>query len=122
MNLKKMILFTEFMLMYLTSIVSYADERKVHLFPIVPINTDIEICRQYSDILKDKLQMTEIFTLFEVQDFSFEPGQFKNIIFSLKDAVTKTCKNKNINSAIYGTIEKKNSLLCILIRKYHAPS
>ena len=93
-------------------------ERKVHLFPIVPINTDIEICRQYSDILKDKLQMTEIFTLFEVQDFSFEPGQFKNIIFSLKDAVTKTCKNKNINSAIYGTIEKKNSLLFVNIYLY----
>ena len=50
---------------------SFAEGKKTYIFPIVPINSEIEFCREYTDILKQKLEKSDVFKIFLAQDFNF---------------------------------------------------
>lgn len=95
-----------------------AETKKVYLFKMSSINVKSEICREFTKSLKEKLIISEIFDVNEVDDFIYEGGDSKNIIFSLNKAVESECIKRNIKTAIYGYISKKSEWYDVYVVLY----
>ena len=97
-----------------------ADTRKVCLFPISSINVKPEICTEFTRSLKEKLIISEIFDVKDVKNFMFDASESRNVIFSLNRAVESECIKRNIKTAIYGYISKKDTWYDVYVVLYSA--
>lgn len=98
----------------------YSQERKIHVFPLIGLNCEPEIGTKYTGILFEKLQKTEIFDINKIEDFSLNNELSGDIFTSLKNSITTFCQEKNIKTAVYGYISKKQSWYDIKVVFYSA--
>ncbi|MFC1724708.1 hypothetical protein ACFL4T_03705 [candidate division KSB1 bacterium] len=86
-----------------------AQEKKVFLFPIVSETSASELSFKYTDLLKEKLIKAGAFEVEIIRDFKYELKENDTPYISVKNAVLEVCLQKNIQSAIYGYIIKKEN-------------
>ena len=80
----------------------FGSEKQVHLFPIISVNTDIQLTEKYSESLKEKLLKTEIFSIHFYKDFRYVPEGNSNIREEIKEAIKKESLEKGYTSVIFG--------------------
>ena len=99
---------------------SFAAGKKTYIFPIVPLNSEIDFCGEYTDILKQKLEKSDVFKIFLAQDFNFTLKKDDIPDAALRRSVYNYCDIREIKSAIYGYITKEGSSYNIFIILYSA--
>ncbi|MFC1724709.1 DUF5683 domain-containing protein [candidate division KSB1 bacterium] len=86
-----------------------AEEKKILLFPIASAASELGPSGKFTEILKEKLTKSEVFDVFIVNDFRYTLKKIQDPLTDLKNAVFDHCKDKKIQSAIFGTIIKNES-------------
>ena len=104
MKLLKTSLITFFLFFLFNS--AFPQQRSVHFFPVIPVNTENEFCRNYSDLLKEKLIKTEVFNIKYIENFAVFTEDGDETYNIIKDAVKEKCKLENIESVFFGYIRK----------------
>ena len=84
-----------------------ASVKKIHLFPLVSIDTDKELAINYTDLLKEKLLKSEVFEITDIESFNFDAGTDIDIISRLKTEILKNVSVINAESVVFGYIKKR---------------
>ena len=85
----------------------FAGAQKAYIFPVAAEETDKELAVRITSLLKEKLTRTEMFNLFEVEDFNYH---FKNegLVFeNLKNSITLKYKESNMKLVVFGYLRKR---------------
>ena len=98
--------FLVLILIFLLFISINAQKRRVHFFPLVPVNGDEEFCQEYSSLLKEKLIKSEVFRLTEVDNFEVNISGSEDDYKTIKETLKEKCLKENIESAIFGYVRK----------------
>ena len=96
--------FLVLILIFLLFISINAQKRRVHFFPLVPVNGDEEFCQEYSNLLKEKLIKSEVFRVTDVDNFEVNISGSEDDYKTIKKALKEKCLKENIESAIFGYV------------------
>ncbi|MFC1724390.1 hypothetical protein ACFL4T_02095 [candidate division KSB1 bacterium] len=100
MNIKKKFLQLILTLIFVSSV--SGGDKKVHLFPIISVGTNNSLTEKYSEILKEKLLKTGIFSVHFYKDFKYITEDDSNLRYRIKEAIKKESLDKGYSSVIYG--------------------
>jgi hypothetical protein len=96
-----------FLIVTLINTPAFASVKKIHLFPVVSIDTETKHGANYSTLLREKLFKSQVFNITDVQGFDFRLNSNDDIISKLRIEVTKKAARENAESVIFGYIIKR---------------
>ena len=98
----------------------FAEGKKTYIFPFISLQSEISLCRNYVDILKQKLEKSDEFEIFMIQNFKFKLNKEGDPSAAIKNAVYNYCDIKEIKSAIFGYLDKQEFYHEITVVLYSA--
>lgn len=105
--MKHLKLFVIFGLCLLMSTSVFADEKRVHLFPLVSDNSVVLLKNLFSKELKDNLIKTGLFTISDVENFDFKTEQSENLFEIIRNEIKNKYSNAGMDLVVFGYFFKK---------------
>ncbi len=86
-----------------------ADKKKVFFFPMAADKSDIKFSEKYTSSLKNKLEMTDVFNVMEINDFKKSIEEGKNPFELIKGHIDRNYSKGAVESAVFSYLEKSPS-------------
>ena len=83
-------------------------EKKIYLFPLFTEKSETDFSNAYTRFLKEKLQKTGVFEVFEINEINNVLNDYENIFNTVKEAVNVKSSQMNLNSIVFGYLIKKD--------------
>ena len=106
MKFPKLLVFLLIILIFSTAY--SVNDKKIFLFPIQSEVEQKDICKGFTDILKQKLIQTGVFNVNCLEDFSFEIDRRRVIFEGLKDKVDHYCEGSDMKLVVFGYLIKQS--------------
>lgn len=107
--MKPIKIFLIFIMFFGSCFAMASEKKKIFVFSLSTDQAEEETIRKYSEILVQKLIMSDEFEIITVSDFTYKIQNIENPYPYLKTAVYNYCIEKEIKSAIFGYFLERES-------------